>query len=403
MPMSPIDRPDNSINPFEKSRLFKAAASALEKATVKPEVGATRPEKPNNAPATPQTTQVSRESDLNHVEGQLNISTRAILNLIQRFRLRSMTMDQLKALPMSQLSQEEKSFVLFMRRNPQVFERISSVDGEPASLSQKDVKLAAQLAGDSLRLSNDDLRYLQKTPLPAPSTNSPFSLSAPTRFGQLQTQDLLNALNQLMGPKETNISFEALMRLSAVNSGLRGRELEALRFLQTNTVSKVLEKIVASNNGLLTPEALRVLTSLLWNPSIYGSAPIVFFKSGPSHPDGESIHSVDVVDVVDDHKNEQIRPTRRKPSLRVEAHRMLEILYNISDAGEATLEQLRQYKPRNDEEEKTLHLLRQHNVFEALACLDDNPDSLSDEDIKIALAEHALVLSDPFMVLVILP
>ncbi|WP_373531681.1 hypothetical protein [Vampirovibrio sp.] len=400
MPMSPIDRPDNSINPFEKSRLFKAAASALEKNTAKPEVNANRV---NNANEKPTTAPVASDAGLNGIEGRLNISTRAILNLIQRFRLRSMTFDQLKSLPLSQLSQEEKTFVLFMRRNPQVFERISSGDGEPASLSQKDVKLAAQLAGDSLRLSNEDLRYLRQTPLPAPSASSPFALSAPTRFGQLQTQDLLNALKQLVGPEGNGISFEALMRLSAVNSGLRGRELEALRFLQTNTVSKVLQKIGASNEGIITPEALRVLTSLLWNPSIYGSAPIVFFKSGPSHPDGESIHGVDTVDEVDDHKNEQIRPTRRKPSLRVEAHRMLEILYNISDAGEATLEQLRQYEPRNAEEEKTLHLLRQHNVFEALACLDDNPDSLSDEDIKIALAEHALVLSDPFMVLVILP
>lgn len=83
---------------------------------------------------------------------------------------------------------------------------------------------------------------------------------------------------------------------------------------------------------------------------------------------------------------------------------MLEILHNISgDVAEATLEQLRQYEPRNENEEKTLHLLRQHNVFEALASLDEHPESLSDEDIKLALAEHALVLYDPFMVLVILP
>lgn len=192
------------------------------------------------------------------------------------------------------------------------------------------------------------------------------------------------------------------MRMSALDSGLRGRNLEALRFLQTSTVSKMLAKIAQPYDNMITPEALRVLTSLLWNPSIYGSAPIVFFKSGPSHPD-ELIHDIDIVGEVDDHKHEQIRPTKRKPSLRLSAHTMLDILYNISDDAQASLEQIREYRPRNFEEEKTLNLLRQHNVFEALACLDDEPRSLSKEDIKIALAEHALVLSDPYMVLVILP
>lgn len=394
MPMSPIDRPDNSINPFERSKLFRATASAAEKAAAKPE---------NTPAATPKANVTSASTLPGLREGdRLNISTRDILNLIQRYRLRSMTFDQLVALNLSQLTPEEKTFVLFMRRNPQVFERISRQDREPGSLSQKDVKLAAQLAGDALRLSDEDLRYLQRTPLPPPLASRPLLPNGPTPSGRLQTQDLLNALSKLAGKENAGLRYESLMRLSAVDSGLRGRELEALRFLQTTTVSKVLQKIVMPHDGMITPEALRVLTSLLWNPSIYGSAPIVFFKSGPSHPDSE-IHEVDTVDPVDDHKNEQIRPTKRKPSLRLEAHRMLAILHNISDDGEATLEQLRQYQPRNEEEEKTLHLLRQHNVFEALACLDDHPESLSDEDIKIALAEHALVLSDPFMVLVILP
>ncbi|WP_303674981.1 hypothetical protein [Vampirovibrio chlorellavorus] len=396
MPMSPIDRPDNTINPFEKSRLFKAAASALEKTNTTPELRPSPIEKPTVE--NPASLPVRSESN------RLDISTRAILNLIQRFRLRTLTFEQLKALPLSQLSQEEKDFVLFMRKNPQVFQRISSMDGVKNSLSAQDVKLAAQLAKDSLRLSNEDLNYLQGSPLQAPAAPRPL-VGAPTaRFGQLQTQDLLETLQLLIKPGQTGLPFDALMTMSAIASGLRGRQLEALRFLQTTTVSKVLEKIAAPNNGLVTPEALRVLTSLLWNPSIYGSAPIVFFKSGPSHPDMETIHGIDTVDAVDDHKHEQIRPTQRKPSLRLEAHCMLEILHNISgDIAEATLEQLRQYEPRNENEEKTLHLLRQHNVFEALASLDEHPESLSNEDIKLALAEHALVLYDPFMVLVILP
>lgn len=400
MSLPPIDKHDYFENPFEKSKLFKAATNVLKQAEAqKAEVAQPKPATPAAPSGTALSTWPGR--DQNHFA----ITTQQILNLIQRFRLRSMTYEQLLALPMSQLRPEERDFVAYMRRNPRIFNQISNLDKEPG-LSAKDVKLAAQLAGDALTLSDEDMRYLRQSPLPAPANTRALpqdSNLAPA--GRLQTQDLLNALSRLTVKQDAaSIPYETLMRMSALDSGLRGRNLEALRFLQTATVSKVLAKIVQPYDHMITPEALRVLTSLLWNPSIYGAAPIVFFKNGPSHPDwDEEIHDIDTVDAVDDHKHEQIRPTRRKPSLRLSAHIMLDILYNINDDAQATLEQIRQYQPRNFEEEKTLNLLRQHNVFEALACLDEDPRSLSKEDIKIALAEHALVLSDPYMVLVILP
>lgn len=396
MSLPPIDKHDYSQNPFEKSKLFKAAANALQQAEAK-----AAPVQP--APVKPNITSVSTWPSRG--QNHFAITTQQILNLIQRFRLRSMTYEQLISLPMSQLRPEERDFVNYMRRNPRIFQQISSLDKEPG-LSAQDVKLAAQLAGDALMLSDEDMRYLRQSPLPEPATArqlQPANNLSPT--GRLQTQDLLNALNRLTRQQDiASVPFETLMQMSALDSGLRGRNLESLRFLQTPTVSKVLAKIVQPYDNMVTPEALRVLTSLLWNPSIYGAAPIVFFKNGPSHPDwDEEIHDIDIVGEVDDHKHEQIRPTKRKPSLRIAAHTMLDILYNISDDAQATLEQIREYRPRNFEEEKTLNLLRQHNVFEALACLDEDPSSLSKDDVKIALAEHALVLSDPYMVLVILP
>lgn len=391
MPMTPIDGHEN---PFEKSRLFKAA-SAMRKPEEPPIQSKPAPQAVKSV-----TTWPARS------DNELAISTRDILTLIQRYRLRSMTFQQLEALNLSQLTPEEKSFVLFMRRNPQVFERISGMDRDGSSLSEKDVKMASQLAGDALVLSTEDLRYLRRTPLPTPPRTRPDALSrnGGPQASQLQTQDLINTLNKLTPDGMQGVPFETLMAMAAATSGLRGRDLEGLRFLQTTTVSKVLQKVVAPYNGLVSPEVLRVLTSLLWNPSIYGSAPVVFFQSGPSHADAvEGIHQIDVVDPVDDYKHEQIRPTKQKPSFRLEAHHMHDILHNISDDGQATLEQLRQYQPQNLEEEKAINLLRQHNVFEALASLDHVPESLSDDDIRLALAEHAIVLSDPYMVLVILP
>lgn len=392
MPMTPIDGHEN---PFEKSRLFKAASAMR-----KPEQAPVQTQ-----PAPPRQAVKSVSTWPGQVDHELTISTRDLLTLIQRYRLRSMTFQQLMALNLSQLTPEEKSFVLYMRRNPQIFERISGMDRDGSSLSEQDVKMAAQLAGDALTLSTEDLRYLRRTPLPSPPRTRPDALNRTggPQASQLQTQDLINTLNKLTPDGERGIPFETLIAMPAVTSGLRGRDLEGLRFLQTTTVSKVLQKVVAPYNDIVSPEVLRVLTSLLWNPSIYGSAPVVFFQSGPTHADVEGVHQIDVVDPVDDHKHEQIRPTRQKPSFRLEAHHMHDILHNISDDGQATLEQLRQYQPQNLEEEKAINLLRQHNVFEALASLDHVPESLSDDDIRLALAEHAIVLSDPYMVLVILP
>ncbi len=391
MPINPIDGHDHSVNPFERSKLFKAAAVLQ------------RPE-PTPAPPVAKAQPVSGwpSRDDNH----FSISTHQILNLMQRYRIRNFTFQELQRIPLSQLNPAEKDFVNYLRRNPGVFNQLSSLDNDPSSLSEQDIKIAAQLAGDALVLSDVDLRYLRQSPLPSPASARPTaSAQQQTPQGRLQTQDLLNTLNKLIPEGKAGIPYGELVSMAAIQSGLKGRELESLRFMQTTTVSKVLQKVAQPYDGLITPDVLRVLTSLLWNPSIYGAAPIVFFKSGPSHADydEESVHGVDEVEEVDDNKHDSIRPTRQRPSWRLEAHHLHEILHNISEDGHATLQQIRRYEPRNGEEEKAINLLRQSQVFELLANLDHHPESLSDEDIRLALAEGAFVLSDPYMVLVILP
>lgn len=385
MPIHPIDPHEIPPNPFilEQSKLLKAAT-----ALAKPET------KPVQPPVTP-----SGKLDPRH---HFEISTRQIISLIVRFRLRSLTYEQLKSLPFSQLSQEEKDFVNYLRRNPKIFDRIANLDNEPGSISVEDVKIAARLAGDALVLSDDDIQYLKDAPvknrkLPVEESQS---IEARRTTQKLQTQDLINTVKKL---SPNGLSYEELMALNAAESGLRGKSLKSLEFLQSPAVSKVLEKVVQPYDGILTPEALRVLTSLLWNPAIYGATPIVFYRTAPlEHVHEEPIVPLHTVDRVDDYKH-NIHVDRFKPSLRLEAHHILNICHKLSDDGHVSLKQMQHYQPENRDEEKALNLLRQTKIFQALAGLDDDPDSLSDDDIKLALAEGTIMLSDPYMVLVILP
>jgi hypothetical protein len=386
MPIHPIDPHEIPPNPFilEQSKLLKAAAALA---------------KPETQPVQPVLTQPGKLDPKQHFE----ISTRQIISLIIRFRLRSLTYDQLKSLPLSRLNQEEKDFVSYLRRNPHVFERIAKLDNDPSGISVDDVKIAARLAGDALVLSDEDIEYLKDAPVKAnqrlsEEESEPMEKRRTTQ--KLQTQDLINTVDKL---NPDGLSYEELLALNAGRTGLRGKALKSLEFLQSPAVSKVLEKVVKPYDGILTPEALRVLTSLLWNPAIYGATPIVFYRTAPlEHTHEEPIVPLHTVDRVDDNKH-NIRVDRFKPSLRLEAHHILNICHKLSDDGHVSLKQIQRYQPENRDEEKALNLLRQTQIFQALAGLDDDPDSLSDDDIKLALAEGTIMLSDPYMVLVILP
>jgi hypothetical protein len=389
MPIPPIDPNEHPPNPFilEPSKLVRAAAnvSKLEQSAGAKRTTATQP--------------VAGGAKLSKTDPHFAISTQQIISLITRFRMRSFTFDQLENLPFSQLNPVEKDFVNYLRRNPGIFHQIAKLDHDPDSISVEDIKIAARLAGDALVLSDEDLQYLKKAPLqqPVPVTEE----NQPQRSGKLQTQDLIDTVQKL---NPNGLSFEELMNLDAVQAGLRGRDLQSLRFLQSPTVSKVLEKVVTPYDGVLTPEALRVLTSLLWNPAIYGAAPVVFFRMAPMSHEHEVDPIVDLhsVDAVDNYKK-KIRSPRQKPMLKLEAHHIMNICHKLSPDGRVSLKQLRKYQPHSIEEEKALNLLRQTHIFQALANLDHDPDYLSDDDIQLALAEGSIVLSDPYMVLVILP
>lgn len=389
MPIRPIDPHEVPPNPFilEQSKLLKATA-ALSKEEAAKKANATQP-------SLPLATQSKTEQ---HFE----ISTRQIISLIVRFRLRSLTYDQLKNLPYSQLNKEEKEFVDYLRRNPRVFNRIASLDNDPGSISVDDIKIAARLAGDALVLSDEDVQYLKESPIKKARLQQDEQQLETRRTSQkLQTQDLINTIKKL---NPLGLTYEELLAINASETALRGKSLKSLEFLQSPAVSKVLEKVVEPYDGMLTPEALRVLTSLLWNPAIYGASPIVFYRTAPLESEHEKpVLPMGQVGAVDGFKRKNIHNDQFRPSLRLEAHHILNICHKLSDDGHVSLKQIQQYIPENKDEEKALNLLRQTKIFQALAGLDHDPDSLSDDDIKLALAEGTIMLSDPYMVLVILP
>lgn len=399
MTLTPIDPHDHdySNNPFllersrEKSRLLQAANKLSESQK------AAETEKAQGRTATG--TLPPPAARLPHDSSHFTISTHKIIDLFARFRIRNMTYQQLYNMPQSQLSPQEKDFVNYLRRNPNIFEQLSSLDSHPGSLSIEDVKMASRLAGDGLVLSDQDFQYLKEAPIKRPqrTTASPLFDQQSASSPKLQTQDLLNTL-QRINPQ--GLSFTELMAIQAAASNLRGRELESLRFLQSPTISKVLEKLTVPYDGRVTPDVLRILASLLWNPAIYGAAPIVFFRTAPlSHE--TDIDAPHAVEEIEEHAEAPLQDFQ--PAFRLEAHHVMNICHNLSPDGHVTLEQLRHYTPQNPEEEKALNLLRQSQIFQTLATLDSDDDLLSDADIKIALTEKVIILSDPHIVLVILP
>lgn|GEM_PF-311500 len=276
-----------------------------------------------------------------------------------------------------------------------------SVPLPAADLSQLFRKAESPEVTNELVLSDEDLKYLQETPL---HTTGLEDSGAVQDFAE-ELQDLIDTLRQL---NPSGITFDQLMAIQAEEAAfLRDRGVQGLRFLQSPAIAKVLERLVAPYDNMVTPEMLRMLTSLLWNPAIYDSTPTVFFQTTPLTLKVDDASPVvggvikRVGSRVSRNKGSQVE--HPKQVVNLQAHHLMDLCHRISPDGYVSLEQLREYQPCNDEEEKMVNLLRQVHIFQALAGLDDQSDCISDADIQLALAEGALVLSNPVIVLVMTP
>jgi hypothetical protein len=390
----------SELPPLDRSRLFRALMAE------------------RNRPVSSDPT----DTTLKPATGRFELGTSQIIRMIKRYSLNAITFDKLNAIPLSQLSTEEKDFVLFLRRNESIFRKISRLDNEPDTLSVQDIKLAAQLAGDALTLSTEDLKYLKETSMRMQS-GSPASLSelsgADGDKSVVRSADdhptarELEALLQKLAKAQTGgvagnsaaLSYAALMALQPEQARLTPQERKGLDFLKSPAVSGMLAHLAEDGNGLITPDVIRILATLLWNPLVYGTTPIVFYKTsvGRSPAHVEAVEPAHAVDAVTDEDLNPHTPKAQAPHLRLTAHDITAICHRISPDGTVTLAQLRAYAPVTPEEAKALNLLRQNRIFDRLANLDHHSETLSDEDIRLAVSKEALILSDPAIVLVILP
>lgn len=335
-----------------------------------------------------------------HHDIHFELNTAQIYRLIRRYSMGSLTFEQLNTIPLSQLSQEEKNFILFLKRNKAVFQRIAALDHKPDSLSVDDVKIAAQLAGNALVLSEDDLKYLKQLPEPKldakPSVGTPSTLQTNANVSTASILKLLNKINP------DGVDESTLVNAPESNPHLTKADLEALKFLKQPTVSHLLDRLVP-HGAKLTPDHVAMMMSLLFAPAMYGTAPILFIKPPaeidedvPVITDPEAVEPVHTYHV-------PIQTNIYHSHIRLSAHELMALCHAISPNGHVTLQQLRAYKPRTDKEEKMLQTLKNAGIFQALAHLDHDDDDLSDDDIRIALSDGSLVLSDPHITLVILP
>ncbi len=372
-----------------------------------------------------QTTQ-NAASQINTVNAAANLrasqaATAQVTGLIRRFSMVQMPYEALLTMPLSQLTPAQKTFVLYLQKNPQAFDRISRIEEAPQVLTPEDIQqinqldatrqaqqTATQTTQQTNALNQPAANYYLAAPLPIPTTTV-----APTTQNQQATPQQLQALiNNLSAASGQPLTFDQLMAIRSPQADLSTEDTATLAFLQSPTVARMLQSIALPNQNVVDLQMMQILASILWNPSLR-STPILFYKTPveiaeeeETEEDDEEITPVDNIDRIEAVEGDEDYPEAPKvqrPYLRLAAHDIAAILHNISPNGTATLAQIRQYQPHTPEESRVLNLLRQSAVFQLLAGLDDHPQTLSDDDIQLAMHEGSLFLSDPSMTLVVIP
>lgn len=318
--------------------------------------------------------------------------------LLNRFGAKRWTFEQIRNFPMALLNPNERQFIRYLQRHPQIFRQLASLDRHPETLSLQDIKIAAQLAGDALVLSSEDLQFLKE--LPESVTSAPRSANAEP----LPHPDADEIFHFLQKVAPNGLRFSEVQNLP-LPPDHTPREAQIRELLQARSVQKVLYNLTLSTQGLVTLDVLRILLSLIWNPAILGTAPIVFMKSPElERDDEEDVPNVDGVPEVETEEQGTSGRLRLRAKIQWHADQLKKLLHRISpDTDHVTLMQFRDYQPANEEEREMVSLLRQTSVFRALAGQDRDFKDLSVEDIELALIERTLILSDPYITLVILP
>jgi len=430
-----VDALDEALSPFaravlNRSRLYQAAVQL------------------SRIPADNVT---QRRQAVSAISSQLEkeamaINTQDMDLILQQNQVSHLTFEQLQAMPLTGLSPKAKAFVVYLQQNPDVFNRLSALDQEPGTLSVADIRIAAQLAGDSLVVNEEDLAYLNdnntpvSSPQPAdaspavpppgqdtePPAVTPFAQAMPlTVHTAASGQAIIQPGNippmtptEVMGMMERldaqRVNWNQLTPTELENLELSDPQRRMLRMLNTDAARSMLNRI-QGDQRTLTVDMLRILFSLIWNPTVMTQSPVLFFRQELYHPDTDETEEektgylplppIGSVRKIGQENGRRVMPGYRGRK-RVEWHagELKALLHAINPGTDhVTLSQLRAYQPKNNAEARIIEQLCHVDVFQELAIQDRDARHISPEDIRIAVAEKTLILTDPYLTLVILP
>jgi hypothetical protein len=184
-------------------------------------------------------------------------------------------------------------------------------------------------------------------------------------------------------------------------------------FLGNPSVMGALSTLVGqTSNGIMTPTMISMLLTLVGNPIYNYGVPIAFFEAPrpeelvtatqgttrygnthftKEHPPLEHANASNL------HDNETFLP------IELSEHKLTELLQRLAPNGLVPLRTLQQYQPQDFEEMKLINALKNKPIFEALAKLDGQGDSLSADDIHIAASKDHIFLMDQHLALVFKP
>ncbi|MBY0449760.1 MAG: hypothetical protein K2X01_03955 [Cyanobacteria bacterium] len=333
--------------------------------------------------------------------GPIAFSATDILDLINRINRTGVTYESLQAYPISYLNNAEREILFFLLRNERFFNTIAGLTGTEGVLTPEDIKVAKTLVGNTLHFTPDELLTLSThTQVDA---NKPVNElnQAPRTFSPEQVLQVLKKVSP-----DQLLTLPQLEGLSALHS-LSAEEQAVIRFLQSRPVDRILSQLVQHENGRVTPEVIRILTSLAFNPLVYGQAPLLLYKDANK----DEMEDTTKVNPIKGDDNPFFRNARHfdwnQPDavqrLELSAHELIAVLKDINPTGPVSLELLRHHHPKNELEARVLQALSQHSIFQALAGLDGEDATLSIKDIKLAMLDHTLVLMDEHLTLVLVP
>lgn len=333
----------------------------------------------------------------------------------------ALNLENLMNMSVAYLPYDQRAVVHYLRRNPNVFQRVAELSSQYPE--------------------NPD--WFNKLPLNAltttkqqPSANKPNASPPPptilnafaTARPQLEIQQLLQKIQtalpmdaptivrpQANTSNASSLPFASLAWLASNPAaidrlGLNSKERVQLNALLQPQVLRLIEGLVKHHQMMMSPEMIRILISLLFNPQLHrqgGMLPLSAFR--PKTKDEEEVDEIEEPELIDTELRSDIElsvpntQTELFQRIELSAHEIRDLCRHLKINGGITLEELQNYIPLNEEEENLLRYLRQYSIFHAIADLNGKDETLDPADIKMALEDGTLLLDEEHIQLIIKP